>query len=578
MRKITVICAFVFGLFLALSSSADAAKLHFQPKSIPLGIGDEFTLNVRVNTEGDFINATQAEVRFPNDLMEVTAVDREGSAFGFWVEEPYYSNEDGTVNFVGGSAKGISSESLHVLKIKFKVTGAGSGEITFSGALVTASDGKGTNVLSTIESASVSVGTKRLIPPPPEIPETKEAPQKVERVAVVATGLPEAPKLRVPLYSDESRWYSHVGETIVFWDLPPDVTQVSTRLSRSRDESPGVKDDDLFTGKSMGVLEEEGIWYIRVQFKNNVGWGPLSYYKISLDTTAPLPFEIEIDNAVSDNPSPLIKYETNDSLSGIAGYVISVDGQRVLETASSTVALPPQPPGAHKLSVRAVDLAGNSVEDNEEFEVLPLPTPTIDFITRSVAQEEFIFVSGKTIPSGFVDLSIANSRDQEVFRGAFSSDALGSWEAIIEDTFARGKYILVANARDERGAISYPTEAEEFKIKAKTILSIGFIDFGWFELVIIILLLVLAGGSSAAWYYVSMKQTREAYKIIAGRDVEKLNNIMAKDLKELNDWITSPQAKLTPHAKSEAEYFAKKMQDTVAKMKKYLNQELSKLR
>lgn len=575
MKKIILISSCLF-LFFGSVAKIDAATLYFLPEAKTFGIGQEFSVDIKVNTEEVSINAAQATIHFPNDILELLSADKKDSTFNFWVEEPAIFNEDGILSFIAGTAKGVSGESLQILKMKFKAKGAGLAELTISDAVVTASDGKGTNVLSTIEGTSISIGTQ-VIRPEPASPAPVEKPEKVEREPVLAKDLPEEPKLRVPLYPDETQWYNHIGEVIMLWEIPPDVVEVETKLSQSRDKKLGDIEPELFTGKSFGILTE-GIWYIRVQFKNNIGWGPFAYYKISIDTTAPLPFEIEIDTEVSDNPSPEIRYETQDSFSGISHALIFVEGKAPIESFETVTNLPVQPPGKHTLLVRVFDLAGNSVEDDLEFEILPLPTPTINFVTKAISQEEFIFVSGKAIANGFVDVKVFNKESQLVFVGIADTDGVGNWEIIIEEPLAKGKYTLIATARDDRGAISYSTGAEAIKIKAKTILSIGFVDLGWFEIFLIVLLLVISATSTGAWYYMLVKKRRAAYKIVAGRDIDKLTTLLAEDLKGLEDWVQKPKQGLEKRAKPEMEFYLKNMRSTVDKMKKYLRQELDKLR
>jgi len=227
--------------------------------------------------------------------------------------------------------------------------------------------------------------------------------------------------------------------------------------------------------------------------------------------------------------------------------------------------------------VKVLDLAGNSVEDDLEFETLPLPTPTVDFIIRAVSQGELVFASGKAIPNGFVDVKVFNKEGQEVFADAAETDGSGNWKINIEEALPTGKYTLVVSARDERGAISYPTEPEDFKIRAKTILSIGFVDLGWFEILLIIILLTVSGTSVAAWYYTTTKRKREAYKIIAGRDIDKLSTLLANDVKELEAWFKNIPG-IEPRTKEESNFLFQKIKETIAKMKKYLGQELEKLR
>ncbi len=579
-KNIFIIFCLIFLSFFAVK--AEAAVLYFLPEAKTFDIGKEFSVDVKVNSEEVFINAAQATVKFPSDILELLEVDKSNSAFNFWMEEPIISNEEGTLVFIGGTAKGVAGEALQVLKMKFKAKGMGSAELTMSSAVVTASDGQGTNVLSAIEKTSIGVGIDEVdfepVPDKPAESDDKpvEEPEKVERKPILVGDLPEAPKLRVPLYPDESQWYNHLGEVIVLWEMPPDIIKVETKLSQAPDKKLGNTEKELFTGKSFGILEE-GIWYIRAQFKNNIGWGKYAYYKISIDTMPPLPFEIEIDNEVSDNPTPKISYETQDSLSGISHALVFIDGKGPIESTETSIVLPIQPPGKHTVLVRVFDFAGNSVEDDLEFEILPLPIPTITFLTKTISEGDLIFISGKTVPNGFVDIKVFNKTGQEVFAEVSTSDGLGNWQTIIEKRFAKGEYTLSVSARDNRGAVSYSISSQVVRVKAKIILSIGFIDLGWFEIFIIGILLVAFVVSALAWYYIAVKRKREAYRVVAVRDIDKLTKLLAEDLEGLESWVQKSKDNLKKRAKPEMEFYLKSLHSTVGKMKKYLRQELNKL-
>jgi hypothetical protein len=572
--KKLLIISLSFIIFFVGFSSVEAATISLSSASVNFGINQEFEVDVKIDSEEDTINASQARIEFPANILELLEADRDGSAFNFWVEEPVISNEDGTVEFVGGTAKGISGSSLQVLKLKFKAIGAGSADISVSNAVVTASDGKGTNVLSTTEGVNISIGTKTVIPTKAPIIEEVEPiiqPEKIIREAVIASELPEKPKITLQLYPDQSKWYSHLDDVIALWELPDDVIQVATRLSQARDEKAGEREGELFNGKNFGTLEE-GIWYIRVQFKNNIGWGELAYYQISIDATAPVPFEIEIDNAVSDNPTPKITFETQDALSGIAGVDIFIDGVGPITSTSTSMTLPPQTPGVHKLIVRVKDKAGNSVEDDLEFEVIPLSLPTIDFLTRSVSQDDFIFSSGRSIPNIFVDVSIKNDKNQEIFVGSTMSNELGNWNVVIEEPLSFGKYSLQVIARDERGATSFPTKAEAFKVKGKIIFSVGFIDVGWFEIFLFVAILAVSGISIALFIYNKNQSKRVAYQIIIARDIDKFTMMLSNDITSLENWIKN--SKIKGDVVEEASRLVKKMKNTTARIKKNIGEEL----
>lgn len=579
-KNILIISCFISLSFFAFK--VEAAVLYFMPQAEVFDQGEEFSVDLKINSEGVSINAVQAKVSFSNGILELLETDRVDSIFNFWMEEPVISNEEGTLVFIGGSPKGISGETLQVLRMKFRAKGNGLAELKFLEGVVTASDGHGTNVLYSIEKTNINIGSDLIgfepIPDEPSEPEDEpvEEPEKVEREPVLVGNLPQEPKLRVPLYPDESRWYNHFGETIVLWEMPLDIIEVETKLSKAPDEKLGNIEKELFTGKNFGILEE-GISYLRIQFKNNIGWGEFAYYKISIDTTPPLPFEINIDSQVSDNPMPEIDYETQDSLSGISQALIYIDANGPIESSETSMVLPIQAPGKHTLLVRVFDFAGNSVEDDLEFEVLPLPTPTISFLTEKISQGDLIFISGKAVPNGFVDIKVSDETGQEAIIEVSPSDGLGNWEIVLENTLAKGEYILSVSARDNRGAVSYPAPDQVIKVKARIILSIGFIELSWFEVFIIGILLVVSIISVSAWYYISVKKRRTAYKMIAARDVDKLTTLFAEDLKGLESWVEKSKEGFEKRTGPEMEFHLRSMRGTVDKMRKYLRQELDKL-
>lgn len=566
-------------LFFVSVFSAEASTLYFVPESRSFGIGQEFFVDVRVNTNSEFINAVQATINFPENILEVVETDKKNSVFNFWIDEP--DVDAGMVSFIGGTAKGVSGGSLQILRIKFKAIGAGSADIKITEAVVTANDGKGTNVLSSIEETNIGVGTK-VVPSAPapilvkdvEKPVVVALPQKVERVAVVSSDLPKMPEVSVPFYPNQQTWYSHQGETIALWNIPEDITKVAVVVNGIPNFEPTEAEEYLFNGKNIGVLDE-GIHYVHVQFKNNKGWGEVAHYKISIDSTSPMPFETKINSFVSSNPSPEIEYKNEDGLSGASHALIFIDDREPIRSTTTLFALPPQRPGEHVVVVRVFDNAGNSVEDDLIFEVLPLEIPVVEYITSRVSQDEFIFVSGKATPNGFVEIRISNE-SQEVFSGEFETDISGKWEAVIEENFVKGEYYLVVSARDSRGAVSYDSEPTEFMVKAKTIISFGFVELGLFEILVIIILLVLAGGGFGAWYYVTEINKREAYNIIANRDVKKLSKLLQDNLLEIED-LFKRQKKVDPSIKIQMKSVFKKMGNNIEKMKKYLTKEIQRL-
>ncbi|MFC1731823.1 cohesin domain-containing protein [candidate division KSB1 bacterium] len=578
-NNIFILLVSIATALLGFTLSASAATLSIDPSTVSTKVGGEFSVSISIDTEGASINAADVRLEFPSDVLEVVDIDRIGSVFAFWVSDPTYSNTSGTIEFIGGSSKGISGDSLHVLSIKFKTSGVGSGAIVPTSAIVTASDGKGTNVLSDSYGSSVASGSGVFVPEPVFRPEEikVETPKEIVREAAVAANLPEAPEVQVPLYPDSSKWYSHKNNVTALWNIPDDVTKVAIEVDKKSNTEPSEVEETLVNGKELGVLER-GISFIHVQFRNNVGWGDVTHYKVSIDTEPPLPFEITTTSRISDNPTPVITFDTQDALSGISHTLIIVDNNEAIRTESLTHELGPLKPGPHSIYVKVFDYARNSTEDVTEIETLALPTPSISFVSRSVSSGEAVFVTGSAIPNGFVDVIVLNKEGLEVTMKTAETDMDGSWEVSIIESLKTGKYQVFATARDMRGALSYPTERETTSIRSKVIFSLGVVEFGWFEIFLSTLILISIAVGVGAWRYVSEQSLRGAYIVIIVRDIKKFSDLLDGHIKTLEKELKNSKNKIDKESKVVIDHKLEQLKDTTKKMGKYLTEQTKKIR
>lgn len=301
--------------------------------------------------------------------------------------------------------------------------------------------------------------------------------------------------------------------------------------------------------------------------------GKNAVYQLVADNISPLPFDVSIDVEKSDNPVREISYQTSDSLSGIEKYIILIDGKEFIHTTSIKTILPPQKPGMHDITVRALDFGGNSADGTKSFEVLPLPVPTLNLHTKIVPYGEFGFITGKAVSGAYVDVHVSDPSKRELFHDTADVSASGDWELTINDILPRGDYSIVAIARDSRGAVSYPTEPTIFRVQEKPLLVVGFVSLGWSEIFIILIALgiFLAG---FIWRYLVSKATlRRSYKTVIARDTENLLNMLhnntdsLKKLSESGDYLVS----------SERDYLIEKIMTNIAKMKKYIVQGMEKI-
>lgn len=558
---------------------AEAATLYMIPNSSAFNIGEEFTIDLKAGADDEFLNAGQATVSFSNDVLELVSIDKSGSSFNFWVEEPSVSNETGTLSFIGGTTRGISGASLQIIRMKFKTKGAGVANLSITDAVLTASDGKGTNILSAVEDASVRVGTQVM---PAKVLAEKEIPvilpAPVTRTPIKSTKAPAVPIIIVPLYASTTAWYSSQGDTIALWEVPNDVTGVSATIDNSPETVPSQLEPALLTGKKFGILDE-GTWYVHVRFRNNVGWGKPGHYRINIDTTAPLSFDTIIDSEASENPSPEISFTTADSLSGIDLYQISLDGERISETEQNNLILPPLAPGTHTVHVRASDKAGNSTESVLSFEILPLETPVVHFYTETISKSETLFASGTSVPEGTVIFVVKDKRGNEIVKGVTTADSTGRWEFRTADPLSSsGSYTFNVMVFDTRGAQSFPTNDSTFRVRALVLFTLGSVDFGWFEILLIVILLILAVAVWFVLFIVKKGTVRGAYSTVIGRDVEKFSAMLKEEIDEVKKKVSLKKTIEDPDARTEVLYRIDKLYDTVAKMKKYLGQEIGKMK
>lgn len=516
-----------FGIFAA---DVHAAKIYIVPDVQVVTSRPEFNVDIRLDTKGKSINAAQALIGFSPDIVSILSAEKENSIFSFWLEEPQISNASGTLRLIGGTTKKITGDGLHILRLRAQAKKSGLAEFAISDAAVIASDGEGSNILSSVERASVDIKLTAAL-------STSSMPVSAQgafRISTAAKALPPKPILNVPLYPDQTRWYNHKGDVVVFWNSVPDV-QAAIWLDRNPGTGPTKVDKELQTGRNIGAIPGDGIWYLHVRFKNTVGFGDTAHYKISFDTTVPS-LSLLIDTPSADYPSPKLRFEAKDYLSGLSHAVISLDGREEARSIDSTYVLPPQSPGKYRALVRVFDRAGNSAGESIDFEILPIPAPQVDFFTRKIEDDESILIFGHSAPDQFVDV-ILRDKEKEVLRKSVATNSDGGWSAVIVEDLARGRYSFAAVARDKRGASSHETEPREFLVRSQVIVSMAGIDFGWNEITLAAILITIAGGIILVRHRAHKRRVYSDHKADTASEVEKFTYICEYQLKKLHDYL-----------------------------------------
>jgi len=510
-QKFRVGLALLFGVSLALLPFvAAAATLYFTPSSGT--VGQTFSIAVYVSSAEQAMNAASGIVSFPPEKLEVTSLSKSGSIFNLWVQEPLFSNAAGTINFEGIVLNpGFIGSVGKIITVNFRVKSTGSAYLSFSSASVLANDGRGTNILTGTGSGNYFFQTTAIIAPAEEIEET--APP-------VALGIPLAPKVSSPTHPDPEKWYSN-NDPEFSWQLPSDVTKVSYAIDKNPNTNPKFIAETLIDKVSFSDMEDS-IWYFHINFKNQHGWGKFTHRKVLIDTQPPEPFKIIIDKKDLFDPSPILHFETTDSLSGMEYYEVKMDDREQIKTTLADLErnpfqLPAQGPGKHSIEVKAFDKAENYTSAFTEIEVLPIETPVINKYPKRLNVGEKAILEGKSLPEATI-LVFIGEKGKEPIMEETKADSEGNW-AFTSKPLEKGSYEAWVQAKDKRGALSLPSEKVSFEVDLPPFLKFGTMAISY--LVIMITLIVLIAVAVAVivyvWYRISLwrKRVRTETKEVA---------------------------------------------------------------
>ena len=349
-----------------------AADLVVSPSTGSYSSGQTFTVTVRAVPGGDSVNAVESTLSFDASKLSVVSVSKSGSAFSLWTTEPTFSNSAGTVTFGGGSPTPFTATS-NLVNVTFRVVGEGVAVVDFGEASVLAADGRGTDVFENGVSGNYSLSGASTPPPAPEpiaTPEPVAEPAQNSEEAIIFGDPPRPPEIGSPIFLDSEVWYSNT-DGIFAWTLPFDVSAVAVEVSTDPENVPQDNPDSIIdppTDEFAVNVENtvDGVQYVSINFKNQVGWGATTNRQLKIDTTQPEPFTIGVNPGPSRDSFPTLTFAANDLTSGIDFYKLVIDGGEPItvtpQQAELGYLLGDLEDGTYSVYVTAYDMAGNSRE------------------------------------------------------------------------------------------------------------------------------------------------------------------------------------------------------------------------
>ncbi len=425
--------------------------------------GATFISRVVVNTNSQSINAAEGTVKFNPQELTVVSVDRSNSIFNLWVTEPTFSNSAGTITFSGGLPTGYTGSSGSIFNITFRTKNASNAKVSITGAAVLANDGRGTNLLSSMNGAAYTVQALSNNP----------IPEVVEYVAPANT--PSAPKITSPSHPNSESWYTNKN-AILNWELPNEVTSIRTLLDSNQSSIPTRVYEQPIKGINLEDLAE-GVSYFHLQFKNSDGWGKVSHYRLAIDSQKPSSFEISLpENADLANPIQTLNLKVVDETSKIIKYLVRIDDNEAYEyidnSGTSTITLPELSPGRHSFIIEAFDQAGNSIIGQFAFTALAFDRPIFTDYPSEINEEVIPVIKGLTRPNSEVEITVQKTGATATIYNV-NSDSSGIFILIPEGTFTTGVYELSAKAKDQFGAQSEISEIIRIAVQEPGYVQIG---------------------------------------------------------------------------------------------------------
>lgn len=102
-HKESIIILFVaIGTLFVGIRGVSAATLFLDLPTEKLYTGDSFKVDVRMESNDVAVNAVQARIDFPPEMLEVVSLSKVNSVLVYWPEEPTFDNAMGEMSFIGG--------------------------------------------------------------------------------------------------------------------------------------------------------------------------------------------------------------------------------------------------------------------------------------------------------------------------------------------------------------------------------------------------------------------------------------------------------------------------------------------
>lgn len=492
-----------------------AATLSVNPPTGQYVVGEPFSIEIRVDTQGREIGSADIRLSYePADLQYIGMSD-EGSILTTLLIDN--DTQPGTIDLSGFIARGrppyVGHDGL-VARVMFTPVRSTQTQVRIlSGAAtpplsLTASVGDLANIVTELRS-----GTYMLTPRQTAITTTFPAGTVRGASDIRLTTEPE------PL----NEWIATTSVRVA-WELPEGVTDMRTLVSSDPNASPTRTYSTPVRSVQLPDLEE-GKQYFLIQFAVNGVWGSIIRHPLWIDVTPPSFTELrELPRQDRGESHTTLSIRAEDELSGVDRYELEFNGDDIVVwDGGDDGSYSPQGlgPGEYLLTVHAFDRAGNNSSADMTFLVRSIDPPVLTDIPDHVLVGDPIIVRGTTYPNANVTV-FSTHNDGGTREYVVASDAAGAFVATVQDHARAGKYTVWFRVRDQQGMESPLSIRRSVDVKQPYIMLFNSVAITYkaaiVPLVAAVLLLVLVlwlGYTYIHGYRRRVRrETNEAYEVV----------------------------------------------------------------
>ncbi len=493
MNRLILLC--IFGLsFLFLGTGTvfaqEAASLSLVPATGVYPVGEEFTIEVRLDTAGVQVSTADATISYNPEDMSFVSVSGEGSIFNHVSQ--VVDSEKGEVSIsglvTGGQQDYVGVYGL-VASITFMPKRNVATQLHFASGgarklQLGASVGDALNILSVLNTATYTF-----------VPRENTVASVQQMVAGDMTSKLEITPLPVP----DGDWFATTTVKLS-WTVPEGALEMRTLTTGDPSDMPTESYQIPVSSIVVDDLKE-GTNYFLLQFKFASGdWDSVIQYPLQVDISDPDYITVrEAQREDGADPRVSFEVEAGDSVSDISHFEMGIDGEPgekwVKEERSDKYRPEELTAGEHVLTVTAFDNAGNSTSSDYVFLVSSLEPPTLtpESVPDRVLTGDTITVSGSSYPNAQVTTYISLN-DGEASEKTVKTDGVGNFVVDITDGARAGKYTMWFSVTDERGATSPNSIRRSVTVTQPTIMLLGQKPITYLAVIVpLIALIVLLG-------------------------------------------------------------------------------------